>query len=162
MLAAKGPLIVINLQGRVFMQPVECPFRTVDTLLEKSIPSGIPVVVDFHAEATSEKIAMGRHLDGRVAAVVGTHTHVQTSDERILPGGTAYLTDLGQTGPRESILGRCIEPVLARFKSGMPQRFLVEKKGAAMLEGAVIEIDSKSGKALSIVRIREIEDAGGN
>ncbi len=152
-----GPLVVVNLVGRVFMPPADCPFRTVDAILGKSLPSGVPIVVDFHAEATSEMIAMGRHLDGRVAAVVGTHTHVQTSDERVFPGGTAYLTDLGQTGPRDSILGRETGAVLKKFTTGMPTRFLVEKEGPAMLEGAIIDIDTKSGKARSIRRIREIE-----
>lgn len=152
-----GPLVVINLVGRVFMHPTDCPFRTVDAILKKSLPANVPVVVDFHAEATSEMIAMGRYLDGRVAAVVGTHTHVQTADERVLPGGTAYMTDLGQTGPRESILGREIGAVLQKFITGMPARFLVEKKGPAVLEGAIVDIDARSRKARSILRIREIE-----
>ena len=153
-----GPLIVVNLLGRVFMPPMDCPFRMIDSLLSSSLPANVPIVVDFHAEATSEKIAMGRYLDGRVAAVVGTHTHVQTSDERVLPGGTAYITDLGQTAPRESVLGRNIEAVLAKFTTGMPQKLHIEKNGPAMLEGALIDVDVRSGKARSIRRIQEIED----
>jgi hypothetical protein len=110
--------------------------------------------VDFHAEATSEKIAFARMLDGQVSAVVGTHTHVQTADEQIFPGGTAYLTDAGFTGPHESVLGREIEPVLKRFLTNMPQRFEVAKNNV-LLHGAVIEIDDASGKALKIQRVSE-------
>jgi calcineurin-like phosphoesterase len=110
--------------------------------------------VDFHAEATSEKIAFARMLDGQVSAVVGTHTHVQTADEQIFPGGTAYLTDAGFTGPHESVLGREIEPVLKRFLTNMPQRFEVAKN-RVLLRGAVIEIDNASGKAIKIQRVSE-------
>ena len=149
---ALGPLTVISLLGRVFLPPADCPFRCIDALL-KRIPRGGPVMVDFHAEATSEKIAMGWHLDGRVSAVVGSHTHVQTSDERLLPGGTAYITDLGMTGPRDSVIGREIAPVLRKFVTGMPSRFEVAK-GPAVLEGAIIEADRTTGKACSIARVR--------
>ncbi len=152
---ALGPLTVINLIGRVFMPPADCPFRCVDELL-KAIPAGTPVIVDFHAEATSEKIAMGWHLNGRVAAVLGSHTHVQTSDERVLSGGTACLTDLGMTGPSQSVIGRETEPVLRKFITGMPARLEVAR-GPAVLEGAIIEIDRLSRRALGIVRVRECE-----
>ncbi len=155
-----GPLTVVNLLGRVFMGPAaDCPFRVVDDLLRR-LPAGGPVVVDFHAEATSEKIAMGRFLDGRVAAVLGTHTHVQTADERILPGGTAYLTDLGMTGPAESVLGREIAAVLRKFVSGMPARLEVAA-GPAVLEGALLRLDRRSGRAVAIERFREFEAGGG-
>jgi hypothetical protein len=110
--------------------------------------------VDFHAEATSEKIAFARMLDGQVSAVVGTHTHVQTADEQIFPGGTAYLTDAGFTGPHESVLGRDIEPVLKRFRTGMPQRFEVARNNV-LLQGAVVEVDNTTGKALTIQRVSE-------
>jgi len=155
-----GPLVVVNLQGRVFMNPVDCPFWAMDDLLKK-LPKNMPVIVDFHAEATSEKIAMGYHLDGRVAAVVGTHTHVQTSDASILPGGTAYLTDLGMTGPAHSVLGRDITPVLRKFTTGMPSRFEIAK-GPAVLEGAIVDIDRETSKAVSIecVRYKEVEPGG--
>lgn len=150
---SQGPLTVINLVGRVFMPPADCPFRTVDALLA-AIPGGTPVLVDIHAEATSEKIAMGYHLDGRVAAVIGTHTHVQTSDEKLLPKGTAFLTDLGMTGPALSVLGREIEPVLRKFTTGMPAKFDVAK-GSSVLEGAIVEIDRTTSRAVSITRVRE-------
>jgi len=150
---SQGPLTVINLVGRVFMPPADCPFRTVDALLA-SIPGGTPVLVDLHAEATSEKIAMGWHLDGRVAAVIGTHTHVQTSDEKLLPKGTAYITDIGMTGPGASVIGREVEPVLRKFLTGMPSKFDVAK-GPAALEGVIIEIDRVTTRAVSIVRVRE-------
>jgi metallophosphoesterase (TIGR00282 family) len=112
------------------------------------------IFVDFHAEATSEKIAMGRYLDGQVSAVVGTHTHVQTADEQILPGGTAYLSDAGFTGPHESVLGREIEPVIKKFLTAMPQRFEVAKD-RVMLHGVVVEIDASTGKAVRIQRVSE-------
>ncbi|MGI6494660.1 MAG: YmdB family metallophosphoesterase [Kiritimatiellia bacterium] len=112
------------------------------------------MLVDFHAEATSEKIAMGRYLDGRVAAVAGTHTHVQTSDDRILPGGTAYLTDLGMTGPVDSVIGRAIEPVLKKFTTGMPAKFNVAS-GPAALEGIIVEVDRHTCRATALRRVRE-------
>ena len=150
---SQGPLTVINLMGRVFLPPMDCPFRTVDALLT-SIPGGTPVLVDLHAEATSVKIAMGWHLDGRVAAVIGTHTHVQTSDEKLLPKGTAYITDIGMTGPVTSVIGREVEPVLRKFLTGMPSKFDVAK-GPAALEGVIIEVDRVTTRAVSIVRVRE-------
>ncbi len=157
-----GPLAVVNLQGRVFMHPIDCPFRAIDRLLE-TLPRNMPVIVDFHAEATSEKIAMGYYLDGRVAAVFGTHTHVQTNDACILPGGTAYITDLGMTGPSCSVLGRDITAVLRKFKTGMPTRLEVAS-GLSVLEGAVLEIDRASGKAVSlkVCRYREVAPGGDN
>jgi calcineurin-like phosphoesterase len=115
------------------------------------------ILVDFHGEATSEKIAMGRMLDGLVSAVIGTHTHVQTADEQVFPGGTAYLTDAGFTGPHDSVLGRQVEPVLKRFLTGLPQRFDVAN-GQVRLQGALVDIDPATGRAQSIVRISELLD----
>jgi len=154
---AYGPLAVVNLLGRVFMNPMDCPFRAMDALL-KTLPCNMPVLVDFHAEATSEKIALGYYLDGRVTAVFGTHTHVQTSDAAILPKGTAYITDLGMTGPRISVIGREIEPVLKKFTTGIPAKFDVAK-GPCVLEGAILDIDRQSGKAVSIASYRFSEPA---
>ncbi|MCL2104273.1 MAG: TIGR00282 family metallophosphoesterase [Kiritimatiellaeota bacterium] len=150
-----GPLSVVNLVGRVFMNPIECPFRAIDAEIKK-LPANVPIIVDFHAEATSEKIAMGHYLDGRVAAVFGTHTHVQTSDTCILPKGTAYMTDLGMTGPYDSVIGRQIAPVLKRFTTGVPAKFEVAT-GPCGLEGAILELCNTTRKALSIspLRIRE-------
>lgn len=145
---------VIDLIGRVFMNPYDCPFRTVNELLQ-SEEIGQVVIVEIHGEATSEKIAMGWHLHGRASSVAGTHTHVQTADETILPQGTAYITDLGMTGPRHSVLGRDVQPVLHRFKTGMPAKFSVAGDETPQLEGIVVEIDEQSGKALSIHRIRK-------
>ena len=148
-------LAVVNVQGRVFMNPADCPFKAMDRVLAE-IPKDVPVFVDFHAEATSEKITMGYYLDGRVTAVVGTHTHVQTSDALVLPKGTAYLTDLGMTGPYVSSIGRDLKPVTRKFVTGMPSRFEVAG-GPCVLEGALIDFDPMTRKAASIepVRIRE-------
>jgi len=143
---------VINLIGRTFMQANRCPFLTVDDALEIIGKSTNVIVVDFHAEATSEKVAMGWYLDGRVSAVVGTHTHIPTADERILPQGTAYITDIGMTGPHESVIGRNIEKVLYRFTTGMPAHFDVAQNDAR-IQGVIVEIDPTSGKALSIERV---------
>ncbi|HNW33642.1 MAG TPA: TIGR00282 family metallophosphoesterase [Candidatus Ozemobacteraceae bacterium] len=143
---------VINLAGRVFMEPGDCPFRTADRLLEK-FPTGVPVLVDIHAEATSEKIALSWHLNGRVAAVVGSHTHVQTADERILSGGTAVITDLGMTGPRDGVLGVDRELVINRFYRGFSDKFH-PAIGEVVLEGVVVEI-GPDAKAVSIRRVRE-------
>ena len=148
----EGPICIISLIGRVFMGPADCPFRTADKLL--NLANAKTVFVDFHAEATSEKIALGRYLDGRVSGVFGTHTHVQTSDEAILPNGTAYITDLGMTGPKDSVIGREVEPVVQKFITGMPQKFDVSKKDPA-LEGVIVDVDVATGKARSIERIRE-------
>ena len=146
---------VVNLIGRVFMGPADCPFRAIDEIL-KAVPKDVPVLVDFHAEATSEKISFAYHLDGRVAAVVGTHTHVQTSDARVLEKGTAFITDLGMCGPYVSSIGRSLEPVLHKFLTGMPARFEIAR-GPATLEGAVVEIDpaTRLAKSISSIRIRE-------
>ncbi|MBO5647868.1 MAG: TIGR00282 family metallophosphoesterase [Kiritimatiellae bacterium] len=147
---------VINALGRVFMTPSDCPFKAIDRALQE-IPKDIPVFVDFHAEATSEKITMGYYLDGRVTAVAGTHTHVQTSDSVVLPKGTAYITDLGMSGPYVSSIGRDLKPVTKKFISGMPARFEVAD-GPSVLEGAVIEFDPATKKAFSVeaLRIREV------
>ncbi len=146
---------VVNVQGRVFMNPVDCPFKAMDRVLNE-IPKNVPVFVDFHAEATSEKITMGYYLDGRVTALVGTHTHVQTSDALVLPKGTAYLTDLGMTGPYVSSIGRDLKPVTKKFLTGMPSRFDVAE-GPCVLEGAIIDFDPTTKKATAIqtLRIRE-------
>jgi metallophosphoesterase (TIGR00282 family) len=146
---------VLNLQGRTFMQPpLENPFLLAAEEVKRLREQAKIIFVDFHAEATSEKIAFARFLDGQVSAVVGTHTHVQTADEQIFPGGTAYLSDAGFTGPHESVLGREIEPVIQRFLTAMPQRFEVAKD-RVLLHGAVIEIDEANGKALKIQRVSE-------
>jgi len=150
----KGRVTVINLVGRVFMPVTDCPFRTADALLGKEPNLGKVILVDMHAEATSEKMAMGRYLDGRVSAVVGTHTHVQTSDESLLPRKTAYLTDLGMTGPKDSILGRDLQSVMSKFMTGMPAKFEIAEQNIS-LEGALIEVDEATGRAARISRVRE-------
>jgi 2',3'-cyclic-nucleotide 2'-phosphodiesterase len=143
---------VINVMGRVFMAPLDDPFAVVLREIDAVRHRARIIVVDVHAEATSEKIAMGWHLDGRVTAVIGTHTHVQTADERVLPGGTAYLTDAGMTGPHDSIIGMEKEPSLSRFLNGMPTKF-EPAAGNPRLNGAVIEADDKTGRATKITRI---------
>jgi metallophosphoesterase (TIGR00282 family) len=143
---------VINLMGRVFMVPIDDPFAVALREIEAIRHKTRIIFVDMHAEATSEKIAMGWHLDGRVTAVVGTHTHVQTADDRILPNGTAYLTDAGMTGPHDSIIGMEKEPSLARFLNGMPTKF-EPASGNPRLNGVVIEADDKTGRATKITRI---------
>ncbi len=147
-------IAVVNAQGRTFMPALENPFLLVPPEIERLRLQTKIIFVDFHAEATSEKIAFARMLDGKVSAVVGTHTHVQTADEQIFPGGTAYLTDAGFTGPHESVLGREIEPVIERFQTNQPRRFEVAKN-RVMLHGVAIEIDDVSGKASSIQRVSE-------
>jgi metallophosphoesterase (TIGR00282 family) len=143
---------VVNLQGRVFMPSIDCPFLTGLEAIE-TIRKQTPIIlVDFHAEATSEKQAMGWHLDGRVSAVMGTHTHVQTADERILPHGTAYITDLGMTGPHDSVIGSALESALDRFLRQLPNR-LEPATGNLRICGAVIEIDENTGRALGIERL---------
>jgi len=150
----EGELVVIQLIGRVFMQPnYDCPFQEADKLLNGNLNLGKVVFVDMHGEASSERMAMGRYLDGRVSAVFGTHTHCQTSDETVFENGTAYITDLGMTGPKDSILGRQVEPVIAKFLTGVPHKFDVAK-GDPTLEGAIVDVDMKTGKANSIERIR--------
>ena len=150
----RNRIAVLNAQGRTFMPPLENPFTLAADTVKKLREQTRIIFVDFHAEATSEKIAFARMLDGQVSAVVGTHTHVQTADEQIFPGGTAYLSDAGFTGPHESVLGREIEPVIKRFLSAMPQRFEVAKN-RVILHGALIEIDETSGNATKIQRIAE-------
>ena len=152
--SAWGDVTVVNLVGRVFMKPYDCPFRKVDQLLKETNGLGNVVLVDMHAEATSEKIAMGRYLNGRVSAIVGTHTHVQTSDEEVLSDGTAYITDLGMTGAKDSIIGRDVDAIMSTFITGMPAKFSLAKE-KVMLEGVMIDVDRNTGKANSIVRIRE-------
>lgn len=154
---SKGRVAVLQAQGRTFIQPpLENPFIAAETEAQRLRADGIgPIVMDFHAETTSEKIAMGRALDGMVSAVLGTHTHVQTADERIFPGGTGYLTDAGMCGPEDSVLGRNIESVVWRFRSGMPTRFPVAK-GPVRLCGAILDIDVASGACLAIKRLSKL------
>jgi metallophosphoesterase (TIGR00282 family) len=152
---AKGKIGVINVQARTFMQPIlENPFRAVQAAVTKMRQETANIIVDAHGETTSEKIALGRFLDGKVSAVIGTHTHVQTADEQIFPGGTAFLCDAGMCGPINSILGRAIEPIMNRFISNLPASFPVAT-GEVRLRGALIEIDETTGRALRIMRLDE-------
>jgi metallophosphoesterase (TIGR00282 family) len=151
------PIAVLNVQGRTFMPDLENPFHAARAEVERLRQRTKIIFVDLHAEATSEKIALARMLDGQVSAVVGTHTHVQTADEQIFPGGTAYLTDAGFTGPHESVLGREIAPVIQRFLTNMPQRFEVARE-RVRLQGMIVEIDEASGKARTIKRVNEISE----
>ena len=152
-----GKTMVVNLMGRTFMNDIDCPFRAMDKLLEEIEDRPPVIIVDFHAEATSEKMAMGWYLDGRVSAVLGTHTHVGTIDAQILPQGTAYVTDIGMTGPTGSIIGDDVESVLRRFLTGMPHRLSVGK-GKPVLNAVLVEVDENSGRAISIERIcRQLE-----
>jgi metallophosphoesterase (TIGR00282 family) len=151
--AMNGPSVaVINAMGRVFMVPMDDPFAVVLREIEAVRERARVIIVDFHAEATSEKVAMGWHLDGRVTAVLGTHTHVQTADERLLPKGTAYITDVGMTGPHDSIIGMDRDGSLSRFLTAMPSRFEPATENPR-LNGAVIHVDADSGKATGITRI---------
>jgi metallophosphoesterase (TIGR00282 family) len=152
---AKGKVGVINVQARTFMQPIlENPFRAMEDAVATMRQETPNILVDLHGETTSEKIAMGRFLDGKVSAVIGTHTHVQTADEQIFPGGTAFMCDAGMCGPINSILGRAIEPIVNRFLSNLPAPFPVAG-GEVRLRGALIEIDETTGRALRIQRIDE-------
>ena len=151
---SEARVAVLNLIGRVFMAPVDCPFRAADEALADIRREASIVFVDMHAEATSEKVAMGRFLDGRVSAIVGSHTHIQTADETVLPGGSAYLTDAGMCGPEDSVLGVRTDRVVERFLTQMPTRFEVAT-GAVLVQGAVIDIDGETGRARSIRRVRE-------
>ena len=152
---AKGKIGVINIQARTFMQPIlENPFHAVEAAVAKMRDETANIIVDAHGETTSEKIALGRFLDGRVSAVIGTHTHVQTADEQIFPGGTAFLCDAGMCGPVNSILGRAIEPIMNRFISNLPGSFPVAA-GEVRLRGALIEVDEITGRALRITRVDE-------
>jgi len=152
---AKGNVGVINVQCRTFMLPIlENPFRVMQAAVEKMRTETSVIVVDVHGETTSEKIALGRFLDGKVSAVLGTHTHVQTADEQIFPGGTAFLCDAGMCGPVNSIIGRAVEPIVQRFISNLPAQFPVAH-GEVRLRGALVEIDETTGQALRISRIDE-------
>ena len=153
-LPGQPPFAVFNLQGRVFMPSLENPFACAQVEVERLHAHSRIIIVDIHAEATSEKIALGRMLDGAVSAVIGTHTHVQTADEQIFPNGTAFLSDAGFTGPHESVLGREIAPVVERFIRNTPQRFNVAKD-RILLQGAVMDIDERTGRAISIQRVSE-------
>jgi 2',3'-cyclic-nucleotide 2'-phosphodiesterase len=146
------PVAVINVMGRVFMAPLDDPFAVVLREIDAVRGKARIIVVDFHAEATSEKVAMGWHLDGRVTAIFGTHTHVQTADERLLPKGTAYLTDVGMTGPHDSIIGVTVDAALGRFVNGMPARFEAAT-GPARLNAIIITADPATGRAAAIERL---------
>jgi metallophosphoesterase (TIGR00282 family) len=146
-------IAVMNISGRIFMNTLDCPFRVGRTELEKLRKSAKIIIIDFHAEATSEKVAFGYYMDGQVSAVIGTHTHVQTADEKILPNGTAYITDVGMTGPCVSIIGIEKEQIIERFLSHMPRKFEVAG-GKGMLSAVVIEIDKDSGRATAIQRLQ--------
>jgi hypothetical protein len=146
-----SPVGVINLGGRVFMQPLDCPFRAAEREIEKMKDKAKIIIVDFHAEATSEKKTMGWFLDGRVSAVLGTHTHVQTADEAVLPQGTAYITDAGMTGPFDSVIGIQKEEILERFLTLIPNKFDVAK-GDVRLQGVILDIDELSGRSRGIER----------
>ncbi len=147
-----GQVMVVNLIGRTFIGDFDCPFRAMDQLLIELKPKPTVIFVDFHAEATSEKVAMGRYLDGRVSAVLGTHTHVGTIDTQLLPGGTAYVTDIGMTGPINSVIGDDTEAVIRRFLTRMPHRLSVGK-GKTMLNAVLVRVDDDTGRAISIDRI---------
>ena len=153
-----GQTMVVNLIGRTFMGDLDCPFRAMDKLLAELEPKPPVIIVDFHAEATSEKVAMGRYLDGRVSAVLGTHTHVGTIDAQLLPQGTAYVTDIGMTGPMDSIIGDDAEAVIQRFLTGMPHRLTVGK-GKLTFNAILLGVDEDSGRAINIERIcRQVEE----
>jgi metallophosphoesterase (TIGR00282 family) len=148
------PVGVINLQGRSFMHPIECPFKAADDEIERLKKAGVHVIlVDFHAEATAEKIALGKYLDGRVSAVLGTHTHVQTADEQILPMGSAYITDVGMTGPPDSVIGMETQSAILRFKTQLPVPYRASES-ASGLDAVVVCVDPESGNATGITRLR--------
>jgi 2',3'-cyclic-nucleotide 2'-phosphodiesterase len=150
---SKGPSVaVLALIGRLFMKPADCPYNTADRILPQITQKADIIIVDFHAEATSEKVAMGYHLDGRVSACFGTHTHIVTADEKILPHGTAYITDIGMTGPHDSVLGRSVENVLKSFRTQMPFPFEIAS-GDVKLNGVLITVDSNTKKAERILRV---------
>ena len=147
-----GGVMVVNLIGRTFMSNYDCPFRAMDQLLDEVKPRPPVIIIDFHAEATSEKVALGRYLDGRVSAVLGTHTHVGTIDTRVLPRGTAYVTDIGMTGPVDSVIGDDVDQVLQRFLTMIPNRLSVAR-GKTIFTAILTRIDEDSGRAISIDRI---------
>jgi len=146
-------ICMVNIEGRIFMNPLLCPFRTMEELITK-VEKKVPIIVDFHAEATSEKMAMGWFLDGKVAAVLGTHTHVQTTDERILPNGTGYITDVGMAGPIDSVIGMDKMSVLEKFVTQLPQKFEVGKDDIEV-QGVIVTIDSSNNSCIAIERIKE-------
>lgn len=150
-------LVIINVQGRTFLPAIDCPFYKTDEIIASLGKKPRAILVDFHAEATSEKVAMGWHLDGRVSLMVGTHTHVQTNDDTILPGGTAYLTDVGMVGSKEGVLGMDRETVLRKFKTQLPVRFVVDG-GKWQFHGLIVEIDTTTGKTVKLEKIRLYED----
>jgi 2',3'-cyclic-nucleotide 2'-phosphodiesterase len=150
----KPALAVLNLQGRTFMPPLENPFHAALAEVKRLHQTTRNIFIDFHAEATSEKVALARMLDGQVCAVIGTHTHVQTADEQVFPQGTAFLCDAGFTGPHDSVIGREVEPIVQRFLTGMPQRFEVARHNV-LLQGALVDIDEITGRARQIQRISE-------
>jgi len=153
----KGKVLVVNLLGRTFIGNFDCPFRAMDQLLEEIVDKPPVIIADFHAEATSEKVAMGRYLDGRVSAVLGTHTHVGTIDARLLPKGTAYITDVGMTGPIESVIGDDADAVIRRFLTQLPHRLSVGK-GSVVLNSVLVDVDERTGRATGITRVdREME-----
>jgi len=145
---------IINVNGRVFMEPLECPFKAALKAVEELAKETKVIIVDIHAEATSEKVALGWYLDGKVSAIFGTHTHIQTADEKILPKGTAYISDVGMTGPYDSVIGRRIDDVLTRFLSSIPVKLEVAEENI-QLHGALVEIDETTGKANSILRVQK-------
>jgi 2',3'-cyclic-nucleotide 2'-phosphodiesterase len=149
------PIAVLNLIGRVFMQPVDCPFKSADKALEQIQGKAKIIIVDMHCEATSEKRAMGWHLNGRVSSVTGTHTHIMTADEEILPGGTAYLTDIGMSGSPNSVIGMKQQQVMSRFLTGAPARFEVSEELPYLFQSVVVSVDKETGKATKIERIRQ-------
>ncbi|HEX8948809.1 MAG TPA: TIGR00282 family metallophosphoesterase [Dissulfurispiraceae bacterium] len=152
-LPGQGKIAVVNVSGRVFMNTLDCPFRSAKAEVERLSETTKTIFIDLHAEATSEKIAFGYYMDGSVSAIAGTHTHVQTADEKILPGGTAYITDVGMTGPQVSVIGIEKEEIVERFLSQMPRKYDVAG-GTAILSAVVIEIEEKSGKAAAIQRLQ--------
>ncbi len=145
----------INLSGRVFLPPLECPFTLAEKIITAIKQETSLILVDFHAEATSEKVAFGWHLDGKVSVVVGTHTHVQTADERILPAGTAFITDVGMTGPADSVIGVKTETILKKFMTQLPIRFETAT-GRSQLNAVVVDLDEATGQALAIKRVQEV------
>jgi len=153
----KNNVLIVNLVGRVFIGNFDCPFRAMDQLLAEFEHKSMPIIVDFHAEATSEKVAMGKYLDGRVSAVLGTHTHVGTIDAHILPGSTAYVTDIGMVGPIDSVIGDDPDSVLDRFLTQIPGRLSVGK-GKVSFDAILVEVDEKTGKAVDIKRIQKVVD----
>jgi len=153
----KNNSLIVNLVGRVFIGNFDCPFRAMDQLLTEFEHKSIPIIVDFHAEATSEKVAMGKYLNGRVSAVLGTHTHVGTVDAQVLPGGTAYVTDIGMVGPIDSVIGDDTDSVLNRFLTQMPNRLSVGK-GKVNFDAVLVEVDENTGRAVDIKRIQRTTD----